>query len=295
MTASRTSPATARQQLTDHRHYRYRGCAPHPDRPDRAAGNPALPIGAWAGPDVDGAENQKARRAREAAAIEVCIECPVMTLCLDYARTYRIETGADGKEKAVLAEPYGVWGATTALERHKEFIAERHRIVAPAPDGRFHTPQKQALLAALAAHTLPAAVAAAAGMDVRTANWHRSTLAGLLGLDKKTATRRQLLAAAVARGLLDVDLVVDDDGTVPAVAVAHRTRTPAATQATRHPTPAHPSPARPTPARPGRLRLLRAPRTHAVDGQLEFDLDLDTPAGASVHTLPRPRLLGAAA
>ncbi|MFD0555402.1 WhiB family transcriptional regulator [Streptomyces rectiviolaceus] len=189
--AARISPEHARQDLVDHPHYRYRGCAPDPDQPTQAAGNPDLTLDAWEGQDIDGAENQIERRERQAAAIEVCIDCPVMARCLTYARTYRVETGADGTQKAVLTEPSGVLGGMTSLERHREFITAQHRIVAPAPDARLRTAQKMALLTALAAHTHHDDVARAAGMDLRTANWHRSALTTLLGLNKKTALRQE--------------------------------------------------------------------------------------------------------
>jgi len=86
-----------------------------------------------------------------------------------------------------------------------------------APDRLVRTPQKSAVLLALAMCTDASEVAAAAGVDVRTANWQRSRLVTQLNLCKETATRGELLAEAVRRGLLDGGLVVADDGTVPAV------------------------------------------------------------------------------
>lgn len=304
MTATtRISPEHARQQLVDHPHYRYRGCAPDPDQPARAAGNPALSLDAWEGSDFDGAEGQRERRQRQDAAVEVCVECPVMTACLTYARTHRIETRADGTQKPVLAAPTGVMGGMTALERHREFIKAQQHLITETADARLRTAQKLKLLAALAQQTGPKDVAAAAGMDTRTANWHRSALTTLLGLDKATATRRELLAAAVARNLLDAGQVIDDDGTVPAVArstTLRRSRT-TATQGAELPASARPLPSRPGPSRPGRprrLRVLRPRAVHAVDGQLELDLNLDRAQGpgATVHALPLPApALGAAA
>lgn len=201
-------PTTAQQQLTEHPRYRYRGCAPDPDDPRVAAGDNRLPVGAWQAPDVDGGEEQHDRRAREAAAIEVCVDCPVMVQCLAYGSSVT----ADGK----LAEPYAILGGMTMLERHRAFVKTRHEVTAPAPDRQLRTPQKLAVLRALAAHTDPYAVAAAAGMDVRTANWQRSILVTKLSL-QRGATRRELLAEAVRRGLLNAAAVVDDDGSVPAV------------------------------------------------------------------------------
>jgi len=208
-TASKStlSVVAAREAWLEHRHFRYRGCAPLPDDPRRMAGNPELPVGAHHAPDVDGGEGQRERRVREDAAIEVCLNCPVMVQCDVYANSVT----AEGR----LAEPDGIWGGRTALERHKALIRARHAAPA-APDRRFATPQKRAVLEAFAAVWDPYAVAERAGVDVRTANWQRSNLTTLLGLPR-TATRAQLLAAASERGLLEDVTVVADDGTVPAV------------------------------------------------------------------------------
>ena len=83
-------PSTARgayRALTDHKYYRYRGCAPDPDQPDRAAGNPDVPLNAWLPHTGDGAEEQRDRIDRERAAIAVCEACPVRALCAEYACT----------------------------------------------------------------------------------------------------------------------------------------------------------------------------------------------------------------
>jgi WhiB family redox-sensing transcriptional regulator len=48
-------------------------------------------------------EREPARSSREEAAKQVCRACPVRRECLDHALTS--------------GEPYGVWGATTELER----------------------------------------------------------------------------------------------------------------------------------------------------------------------------------
>lgn len=302
------TPKAALRELSEHRHYAYRGCAPHPDNPHVTAANPQLPIDAFAAPDIDGGEHQLERLEREDAAIEVCVECPVMMLCHTYANT----VDADGH----LAEPYGVFGGERALERHKRLVARRHEVVAAAPDARFDTPQKRAVLRAIAAHTDPYAIAAAAGMDVRTANWQRSNLVTLLGL-KRTASRNELLDAAAARGLLEGITAARDDGSVPAVAPPTRmpfTAKPAARTTRRAPSPAPapvlvpavPAPQRaPQPAtastavedtaRPTPVRL-RAPRRDAfadVTGQLAlWEAEL-----AAVRTLPtaQPVRLEAAA
>ncbi|MET8571817.1 hypothetical protein [Streptomyces sp. NPDC004783] len=202
----------ALQVWVEHPYYRYRGCAPDVDVPGRAAGDTALSLDAWHGSDRDGSEPQREREARQVAAVEVCLSCPVMVQCDAYANSVVVE---DGKPR--LAEPEGIWGARTALERHRAFIKRRHEVAVPAPAEQLKTPQKLRVLEALAVHVSPEAVAEAAGVDVRTANWQRSRLVTQLNLDKGTATRRELLAAAVERGLLDAAVVVGDDGRVPAV------------------------------------------------------------------------------
>lgn len=201
------SSEQARTAWVENRFFKYRGCAPDADDPSRMAGNPSLPVGAHHALDAWVSESPAERKAREAAAIEVCLNCPVMVLCDQYASSIR----PDGK----LAEPDGVWGGRRALERHKALIKARHAAPA-APERRFHTAQKQAVLKAFASCWDPYEVAEAAGVDVRTANWQRSSLTTLLGLPR-TASRAQLLAAAEERGLLDGVAVVADDGSVPAV------------------------------------------------------------------------------
>jgi hypothetical protein len=116
-----------------------------------------------------------------------------------------------------LAEPISILGGMTALERHKAFVKTRHEVAVPAPDRMVQTKQKETLLRALAAHVDPYEVAAAAGMDVRKANWHRSRLVTQFNLPKVGATRSGLLEEAVRRGLVEASLVVPDDGTVPAI------------------------------------------------------------------------------
>jgi hypothetical protein len=229
MTGTNQTAHAAYVEWTEHRFYAYRGCAQDPDEPRLAAGSVVrdgervrVPLDAWSGgEDRDGGESQRARRVREADALEVCLNCPVMVSCDAYANSV---TG-DGR----LAEPDGIRGGRTALERHRRFIARRHEVAAAAPDRRFGTAQKRAVLAALAAFVDPYEVAEEAsrllrlwgegssGMDVRTANWQRSSLVTLLNLGKSTATRGELLAEAVRRGLLDAGVVVADDGSVPAV------------------------------------------------------------------------------
>lgn len=255
----RMDAKTAHEELTEHPHYRYRGCASDPDDPRQAAGNPALSVDAWQSPDVDGGEEKEVREAREDAAREVCVECPVMVQCLAY--------GSSLTPSGKLAEPYAILGGMTALERHKalvEFLKERQVApvrVEPAPVEQLRTVQKLAVLKALARFEEPELIAAAAGVDVRTAKWQLSRLATQLGLEK-TASRAQLLEAAVARGLLDHREVAPPAALVPA------------------------SPARcSVPVRRGRAR-----RIAVVPGQLSFD---DVPA--PVVKFPVNRRLEAAA
>jgi hypothetical protein len=156
-----TSRQTSYEAWTEHRHFKYRGCAPDPDHPGRAVGSPeagglGLPLDAWLGDDRDGAEPQDDREARKAAAIEVCLNCPVMVQCDVYANTVT----PDGK----LLEPSGIRGGRTSLERHRALIQARGAqgaavaVPKPAPDRMLMTVQKQAVLAALAVCWEPAEV-----------------------------------------------------------------------------------------------------------------------------------------
>lgn len=289
-----TDVTTAYEAFTEHRFYAYRGCAPDVDRPARMAGNPDLPLGAHQAPDTDGGEPQAARRAREAAALEVCLKCPVMVACDAYASSVR----SDGK----LAEPDGVWGGRTALERHRALIKSRQAAPA-APDRRFHTPQKRAVLRAFAAVWEPYEVAERAGVDVRTANWQRSNLTTLLGLPR-TASRGQMLAAAGERGLLDGVTVVADDGSVPAVppptrmppseasAVTSARQTPFAAPS---PRPEAPSPRDDVgPYEPTRVPSPRRDRFTGIAGQLAL-WETELSELAEVHALFPATALGAAA
>ncbi|MFI9194114.1 hypothetical protein ACIG0A_33050 [Streptomyces californicus] len=213
----------ARQRLVDDRHYKYRGCAPDPDLPTMAAGDPDVPLDAWGPYTDDGAEEQKTRLDREEAALKICGRCPVVTLCRIYANTTVMETDAHGRQVERLVEPEGVMGGQKALTRHKALIAWKHAeaatAVAPARDlADARTPQKAEVLNALALEVVDVRVARRAGMDLRTCNWHRSVLCQLLGLDKETATRDELLAAAVLRGLLPSAAGVVWDGLWPIAA-----------------------------------------------------------------------------
>lgn len=196
---------TARQKLMTDRRYRYRGCAPDVDNPAVAAGDTRVPVTAWEAPDVDGGEDQAVRREREAAAVDVCMGCAVWAQCAAY--------GASLNPAGRLAVPHGILGGLTALERHKAFVREQvaQPVVVPAPVEQLQTEQKLAVLRALAVHEDPVAVASAAGVDVRTAQWQRSRLITQLGLPR-SASRAELLAAAVERGLLGAGEVVADPG-----------------------------------------------------------------------------------
>ncbi|MFE3381681.1 hypothetical protein [Streptomyces anulatus] len=210
----------ARQRLVDDRHYRYRGCAPDPEAPGMSAGDPDVPLDAWGPYTGDGAEAQKTRLDREKTALQICGRCPVLALCRTYANTTTTETDANGRQVEHLVEPEGVLGGELALTRHRALIARRHDTTtadtAPAPVAddmaKARTPQRQALLLALARETDPERVAALAGMDLRTANWHRSALVGMLGLDPARATRDQLLAAAVENRLIPRSTRIRPDG-----------------------------------------------------------------------------------
>ncbi|MFB7738250.1 WhiB family transcriptional regulator [Streptomyces sp. NPDC056112] len=288
---------TARRELTDHRRYRYRGCAPDVDDPTVASGDNQLPVTAWETPDTDGGEPQTERIARERAAIEVCVDCPVMVQCMAY--------GASVTRDGRLAVPYGILGGLTALERHRQFVKARQQAVAapkPAPVRQLRTPQKLAVLRALAAHAGPGEVAAAAGMDLRTANWQRSILRTKLGLPE-TATRMQLLNAATAVGLLDGVRVVGDDGSVPAVPPPGKTATAAAAPKQQAlapaPVPASvPDLAYDAPRRARTRSGRRQGRFTAVTGQLALDIpttaDID-PAPVAQLPTRTPRILEPAA
>jgi hypothetical protein len=204
------------------------------------------------------------------------------------------------------------------LERHKALIRARHAVPA-APNRRFQTAQKRAALAALARCWEPFEVAAEAsrllalwgegpegGMDVRTANWQRSSLVRLLGLPRDVS-RMRALAAARERGLLEGVVVVADDGSVPAVPPPTKLPAPEPVVVSA-PEPALVDAELADPAsadagrvgavlpirRPGRSHTPRRPRrsrVRVIPGQLSLD-DALTPA---VSLFPSHAALGAAA
>jgi len=248
------SAAAARAAWAEHRFFKYRGCAPDPSNPQVLAARPDLPVDTHHPADRDGQEPKAQRVAREEAAIELCLNCPVMVACDRYANSVTPE----GK----LAQPVGVWGGRLAKERREAFAKVQHEVAAAAPDEQLQTDQKRDVLLALAmcADGDASAVAAAAGVPVRTANWQRSRLVTQFNLNKASATRRELLAEAVRRGLLDASVVVADDGSVPAW-----------------------SPAGAPPDAPVQLSLWQAVP------------DVPEPSGAVVHPLSPSRPMGAAA
>lgn len=220
MSPARMSPQEAAYvEWTEHPRYKYRGCAPDVDEPRLAAGSPGLDgegrpvrvaLDAWLGPDVDGGESQQARTARVEAAREVCLGCPVMVQCDAYAMV--------APERAD-----GLRGGRTGREREALVKARSRvrRVRVAVPVAQLRTPQKLAVLAALAVHVDEYQVAIETGLDVRKANWQRARLVSGLGLEP-SASRMDLLGAAVKAGLVDGSLVVADDGRVPAIPSATR-------------------------------------------------------------------------
>jgi len=243
--------AAAEKAWREHRFFKYRGCAPDPDDPKQAMGDPSLSLDAWHGSDRDGAEPQKERRAREAAAKRVCGGCAVREACAVYANSVTPE----GK----LAFPEGLMAGRLGRERREAFARARQEVSVVVPDVQLLTAQKRAVMLALAMCTDALEVARAAGLPIRTANWQRSRLVTQFGLNDG-ASRGELLAEAVRRGLLDGGLVVADDGSVPAVP---------------------------------------APGSVGVEAPVQLALwhpdTVQAPAGADVHQLPARTTLGAAA
>lgn len=211
----RVESMDVRAAFYGHRFARYKGCAPHwdPELAGRALGDESLSLDAWSASSQDGGEPQRERLARERAAKRVCASCPVLVECRAYANSETVE----GR----LAEPDGIWGGELALDRHRALIARR-AAVAGRPSVKVlaeaRTVQKRAVLAALARETDEELVAFRAGMDVRTANWHRSLLCTLLGLNKETATRGELLEVAAGLGLLPKRCRIVSDGRWPVAA-----------------------------------------------------------------------------
>ncbi|MEU9703081.1 WhiB family transcriptional regulator [Streptomyces sp. NPDC047981] len=203
--------------LTEHRHYLYRGCAPDPDQPTQSAADPDVPLDAWTTSTVDGGLPQRERLDQQKAAVAICGRCPVQTACAAYGNA---EVPGGG-----LIEPDGIWGGQLALDRHRALIKRRaaqpataEPLLAPERIAEAGSTPKRRLLRALARETDTELVAYRARMDVRTANWHRSSLCSLLGLDKETGTREQLLALARTHGLLAAGVRIVPDGRWPIAA-----------------------------------------------------------------------------
>lgn len=268
---------------TEHRFFKYRGCAPDPDDPRFAAGwverdgRPVqVPVDAWLGPDQDGGEEQRVRRERQATAKELCGRCPVRAEC-------------DAFAMLAPAEADGIRAGRTMRERGALLETRRRRVSVAVPDSQLRTPQKLAVLEALAAWPDEYRVAMETGLGVRKANWQRARLVSGLALEP-SASRMELLKAAVERGLLDVSLVVADDGSVPAI--------PASTRKLLIEVdgqfllwPSDPSEVKdPVPVKrsgrcSGRSRSLRK-RFSSVEGQEALEVPVAVPTGwADVHAL----------
>ncbi|MFB9558684.1 WhiB family transcriptional regulator, partial [Streptomyces roseoviridis] len=176
-----------------------------------SAADPTLPLDAWGPRIADGDLEQAERHEQTRRAIEICGRCPILDACRTYANTETPE--------GLLAEPDGIWGGQTSLERHRALIGRRTaQPVSDVQIAEAGSEPKRRLLAALARETDEELVAYRAGMDVRTANWHRSALCSLLGLDKETATRQQLLDFARHHDLLPANVRIVPDGRWPVVA-----------------------------------------------------------------------------
>ncbi len=125
------------------------------------------------------------------------------------------------------------------------------------------------MLRQLAWETDAELIAYRAGMDLRTSNWHRAALCTLFGLDKETASRQQLLDAAIRYRVLPARTRIVPDGPWPIAAAPNtdgsRQRRLAPKRPTQLTLPALPDPprttlarARPVAARPARhLTLVR--------------------------------------
>jgi hypothetical protein len=291
------SAAMAFEAFTDSPRFKYRGCAPDVDDPTKAAGNPALSRNAWLTEDRDGAEPQKEREERKAAAVEVCLNCPVMVLCDRYAMSAR----PDGR----LAEPRGIWGGRLEQERRELFerrekpAVVKKTMARAVPKSRLETPQKMAVLRALAMCWDPFQVAAAAGVSLRSANWQRSKMVSDLGLPK-SASRERMLAVAVERGLVDAALVVPDGGRVPAVPAPVKTTAGARQLPVFSPRQAGPKQEKRSGGRRGVPRVSLREKFAAVPGQEGLMVAVPAvaepgPDTADVHQLPVAETLGAVA
>ncbi|RSS43852.1 hypothetical protein EF906_08890, partial [Streptomyces sp. WAC08241] len=258
-TTTTASSKDAYEAFSEHRHYHYRGCAPDPDRPQYAAADDTLPLDAWGGSTEDDLPSTK-RLGWQRRAIAICGRCPVLALCRTYANS---ELPGGG-----LAEPDGVQGGQTSLERHRALIQRRKATPPPVvlgPSAQQIGDQvrearlskgwarKAAVLRQLAWETDAELIAYRAGMDLRTSNWHRAALCTLFGLDKETASRQQLLDAAIRYRVLPARTRIVPDGPWPIAAAPNtdgsRQRRLAPKRPTQLTLPALPDPPRTTLAR----------------------------------------------
>jgi hypothetical protein len=164
----------------------------------------------------DSDEDQETRTVREDRAKRVCGGCPLREACLEYA-------AGDGRK---LREPHGVFGGTTPTERRVMLKARLAALPEVAntevPVVLLRTPQKQAVLAAVAAHDgLEEAVQAAvgrAGMDERAVLWQLSRIATLLGLGNGQRGRDDIVQAAELADVLPKAPAAETPTPVEAVA-----------------------------------------------------------------------------
>lgn len=189
------------KDLSGHRWWPYRACAPAEGAPSRARADRTVPVDVWLTPDR---ESQPDRREREQTAVALCGRCPVREQCLAYA------LGDDSGPY----EEWDVWGGLTAHERALLLTARKTTAPAAAREDKTVVAGLDAtVLQALAAHRTAAAVASAAGLTVTRANWHRSRLVTALGLNPRTATRMRVIYTARLLGLLDPTAPYLTDGT----------------------------------------------------------------------------------
>lgn len=146
-------------------------------------------------------EPQTARAARQAQAIALCHQCPVLEACRDYA------LGGDG-----WWEQHGIWGGMTARSREKTRTRVRAKAARAAGPWAPTTEQQQLVLAAVCRWDPGVdedAICAATGLDPRTVRWQYAAMATLMGLDRQECTYEEWTAAAArTRAVLDLDQVL---------------------------------------------------------------------------------------
>lgn len=243
------------KDLSGHRWWPYRACAPADGAPCHARADRTVPLDVWLTPDR---ESQPDRRTREQTAVALCHRCPVREQCLTYALG---DTSGPYEE-------WDVWGGMTAHERTLLLDARKPAAAAARDDKTVVAGLDEVVLKALASHRTAAAVAAAAGMTVTRANWHRSRLVTALGLNPRTATRMRVIYTARLHGLLDPTAPYLTDGTRLIAAVPSQQAALARSRGVQLTIPGlrltRPAP---TPAAGGTVRSLPAPA--AADPELE--------------------------